>query len=288
MSLSIVGGTSNSFVYDLYTSRFVKRAEVKVKEEATLAPPVLEVTSSLLTSNFLIDFTTPPPSLSYHYPCLTYSFIQDTVNVYDASKLNVAQSIVGQKQNARVHRATALARSASDDSSEEEEEEEDDGDDGGDLSDWDEDVPKLAASKPAPPPPPPAAPMDGKMASSISAIRGGGSARMEEKKKGMKMKEKDYKELDEGGSRRKAPPPAPKKTALSLIATRTSHAITNNNNNNNNNEEALHPDESATPPAEYSMASALDSVEVHAEGKKSEAADLFQYKVFISFLNLIK
>ena len=43
VSLSIVGGTSNSFVYDLYNARYVKRHEVEVKEEATLAPPVLEV-----------------------------------------------------------------------------------------------------------------------------------------------------------------------------------------------------------------------------------------------------
>lgn len=43
VSLSIVGGTSNSFVYDLYNARYVKRTEVAVKEEATLAPPVLEV-----------------------------------------------------------------------------------------------------------------------------------------------------------------------------------------------------------------------------------------------------
>jgi hypothetical protein len=43
VSLSIVGGTSNSFVYDLYNARYVKRTEVEVKEEATLAPPTLEV-----------------------------------------------------------------------------------------------------------------------------------------------------------------------------------------------------------------------------------------------------
>jgi len=42
VELSLVTGQANSFVYDLYNPRFVKRSEVHVEEEESLAPPVLE------------------------------------------------------------------------------------------------------------------------------------------------------------------------------------------------------------------------------------------------------
>ena len=68
VSLSIVGGTSNSFVYDLYNARYVKRNEVEVKEEATLAPPVLEVCCPhlLSTSHTTPHHTTPHHTTSHH------------------------------------------------------------------------------------------------------------------------------------------------------------------------------------------------------------------------------
>src|SRR4051794_6043461 len=42
VELSLVTSQANSFVYDLYNPRYVKRSEVDVVEEESSAPPVLE------------------------------------------------------------------------------------------------------------------------------------------------------------------------------------------------------------------------------------------------------
>ena len=109
------------------------------------------------------------------------------------------------------------------------------------------------------------------------------------KKKKMGGKDKDMKKerkADLGGgarslsARKPMVPPAPKgamalfaKNAASMVPGSVSGASADGGGSGGG---AAPPEDVA---AEYSMASALDSVEVHAEGKRSETADLFQYKV---------
>ncbi|MFH1999720.1 MAG: hypothetical protein ABIK28_08570 [Planctomycetota bacterium] len=47
VTLSLVAGLPISFVHDLYTPRYQKRPEVRVKEEAAVAPPVVEAGLSM-------------------------------------------------------------------------------------------------------------------------------------------------------------------------------------------------------------------------------------------------
>jgi len=74
VELSLVSGTANSFIYDLYNPRYVKRTEVEVVQEETHAPPVLE----------------------------------DTVAQHDLSALAEAEASVESREKKSVRRAHAL------------------------------------------------------------------------------------------------------------------------------------------------------------------------------------